>query len=267
MPWHCDGFREFGGVSPLHLSIALAILIASSTDAAATDNNRFCSPTAPNVVLYLDVTTPYDDLDKQTLVNGATQIFESLRGGERLSIRTIADEFSVTAAYRTLCPILRVARNPARSLLRFTEGVVINEKKRMKASIANELRRAMTASGNLPYSEIIRTLSLSANEEFRPDRENDFYIFSDLIENSKYLAGKKFLWEPTELLLAVVRNDGLIPTLTGVSVRVFGVGRGGNPENCDALPQEVLTRVENFWKSYFSEAGATLMVQQNLSLQ
>ncbi len=253
----------------LQLATALVFWIASACTAAALDNSSFCSKSAPNVVLYLDVTTPYDDVDKQTLVDGATRIFESLKGGERVSIRTIADEFSSSRRLLDLCVPYCESHGMLHDIFLSdcTEGVVINEKKKLKASIARELLDAMSTAGNLPYSEIVRTLSLSANEEFRSGRENDFYVFSDLIENSQYLPGKKFLWEPTDKLLAVVRQDGLIPKLSGATVKVFGVGRGGNPEHRDALPQDVLERVQGFWRTYFTEAGASLTLQQNSTLQ
>ncbi len=197
-----------------------------------------------------------------------TRIFESLHGGERVSIRTIADEFSSSRRLLDLCVPFCESHGFLHDLFSdCTEGVVINEKKKMKASIARELVAAMSASGNLPYSEIVRTLARSSTEEFRPNRPNDIYIFSDLIENSKYLPGKKFLWEPTNSLFAVIRADNQIPRLSGAVVRVFGVGRGGNPEHRDALPQEVLERMEAFWKTYFSDAGASLTLQQNLTIQ
>ncbi len=240
---------------------------ATTAAAIGNRNSRFCSSSAANMVLYLDVTTPYDTVDKETLVDGGGRIFESLKGGERLAIRTIADEFPNSRRLLDLCVPYCESRGFLKDLFSdCTEGVVINEKKRMKASMASELRAAITTAGDLPYSAIVRTLSLSASEEFRAGRENDFYVFSDLIENSKYMPGKKFLWEPTDKLLAIVRKDGLIPKLPGASVRVFGIGRGGNPEHRDALQQDVLERVEGFWQTYFTEAGASLTMQQNLTL-
>ena len=73
--------------------------------------------------------------------------------------------------------------------------------------------------------------------------------------------------EPTDSLLAVVGADDQIPKLRGAVVQSFGIRRGGNPEHRDALPQEVLERMEAFWKSYFAEAGASLTLQQNLTIQ
>jgi hypothetical protein len=135
-------------VSALFSTIAI---VAESSDAIAIDNGRFCSDTAPNIVLYLDVTTPYDDVDRQTLVDGVTRIFESLNGGERVSIRTIADEFSSSRRLLELCVPFCESHGFLHDLFSdCTEGVVINEKKKMKASIARELVDAMSTSGNLP---------------------------------------------------------------------------------------------------------------------
>ena len=161
--------------TPLQLATALVLWAASTNSAAAVDNSRFCSETAANIVLYLDVTTPYDDVDKQALVDGATRIFESLKGGERISIRTIADEFSSSRRLLDLCVPYCESHGLLRDLFSdCTEGVVINEKKRLKASIAIELR-SDADRGNLPYLDRA-SFRLRPARNFAPAEQRHFFL-------------------------------------------------------------------------------------------
>ena len=70
---------------------------------APTDDNRFCSDASPNVVVFLDVTTPYDEVDKASLIAGVSRIFEELEDGARLSIRTIEDKSTSSHRLIELC--------------------------------------------------------------------------------------------------------------------------------------------------------------------
>jgi len=51
-------------------------------------------------------------------------------------------------------------------------------------------------------------------------------------------------------------TDRLIPTLMGAQVTVLGIGRGGG-EARNALPQDRMNKLEDFWRLYFAAAGAS----------
>jgi hypothetical protein len=104
-----------------------------------------------------------------------------------------------------------------------------------------------------------------AAEEFAERRENRFYLFSDMIENSDYLSGKDFSRKPNEALIGKLEKDRLIPNLSGATVKVFGVGRGGSAERAP-LAQERLIKLQDFWTRFFAAAGASVTLTQNFGL-
>jgi hypothetical protein len=245
------------------LPLAAALLWLSGS-AQALDNKRYCDSDGGNVVLYLDVTTPYDDTDKRALVEGIAGIFEGLRGGERLSIRTIEDSFPKSVRLLEAC----VPSCPGGVLDDLfsdcTEGVVINDTKALRRQIVDALAPRLSGPSELLQSEIIRTLALSSAEEFREGRANAIYVFSDMIENSAYLSGADFFATENAALVARLADEKLVPNLLHADIGVFGVGRGGG-EKRGALTQERLRKLLDFWEMFFLAAGAEVRLSQNLS--
>ncbi|MEQ1933809.1 MAG: hypothetical protein ABL962_08020 [Fimbriimonadaceae bacterium] len=245
------------------LTLMWMILALTSPAAAAA---KYCSDTADNVVIYIDRTTPYDDLDKKELVDGISRLFEGLAGGERLSMRTIADSFTTSTSLLDEC----VPFCPDGGLLgdlfgACTEGVMLNDRKHLKGNVVAQLEELLGDFVELPNSEIVRTLGRSLPTELRAGgRANRLYLFTDLIENSVYLPGKEFFAEKNDVLIRRIQADGLVPNLSGVAVRVFGVGRGGNPNDRHPLDQALLSKLEDFWTRYFEAGGTTVSIAQSL---
>ncbi len=235
--------------------------LASAGVAAAQPNGteRFCSPTKANVVFFIDVTTPYDAIDRKALVEGIGTVFESLDGGSRIAVRTIADTFANSTTVLDECvPYCE----PGGFFESFfwsdcTEGVVINEKKHLRARVDAALSDRMEQSSELKYSEIIRTLAMPGAGEFREGRQNRFFVFSDMIENSQYLSGAKFFAGKNAAIVSMLAKDRLVPGLPGVEMSVFGIGRTGDPKDRQALPQDKLEKLIDFWETYFSLAGTS----------
>jgi hypothetical protein len=224
----------------------------------------YCNASSANIVVYIDKTTPYDEIDKAALIDGVGRLFESLEGGERFTIRTIAESFSSSTTLVDDCvPICESEGFLADLFSECTEGVMINDKKRLRGTIVKQLQSLLDNFVELPNSEIVRTLAMSAPMEVRPDRTNRFYLFTDLIENSLYMPGKDFFNWPNAALLAKVGADGLVPDLTGVEVRIFGVGRGGTAER-RPLDQPLLQKLQGFWLGYFEAAHTTAIIQPSL---
>ena len=90
--------------------------------AVAGETSKYCSKKADNVVVYIDRTTPYDDIDKKDLIDGVSRLFETLKGGERFSMRTIADNFAASTNLLDEClpgvPCGRPVRRPVFRLYR-----------------------------------------------------------------------------------------------------------------------------------------------------
>jgi hypothetical protein len=248
---------------------AAAIVVGAVSDpshAQTDENTRFCSDAAPNVVALLDVTTPYDEADKTSLIEGISRIFEGLEDGARLSIRTIEDKSTSSQRLIQLCiPYCPDEGFFGGLLSKCTEGVVINERKHRRLQVSQALIQATRDRAELPHSAIIRTIAIVAAEEFAQGRENRFYLFSDMIENSDYLSGKDFSRTPNDTLIDQLEKDRLIPNLSGAAVKVFGVGRGGSAER-SPLSQERLTKLHDFWTRFFAAGGASVTLTQNFGL-
>jgi hypothetical protein len=246
------------------LALLTAFLALCGSGAGAAESRDYCSDDGQNVVLYLDVTTPFDDIDRRALVEGIGHIFEGLRGGDRLSIRTIEDSFPkstrVLDACLPFCP--EGAFGDLFSMC--TEGVVIKDTKRLRQRIVDSLAERLSNPTELPASEIVRTLALSAAEEFREDRANTVFVFSDMIENSDYLPGAEFFATGNPELVTRLAEDRLIPNLLGAKVGIFGIGRGGGAGRV-ALTQDKLAKLEDFWKLFFTAAGAEATLRQSFS--
>ena len=246
------------------LLFALLVAVATLAASAALAAPDYCADTAANVVVYVDKTTPYDDTDKTALVDGVSRLFESLSGGERFTIRTIAQSFTASVSLMDAC----VPYCPPGGLFGdlfsdCTEGMMLNDRKHVRDLVVGQLRALLADFVELPNSEIVRTIALSASSEQRPSQPLRIYAFTDLIENSVYLPGKQFFSDSNDKLLARIEADGLVPDLAGASVRIFGVGRGGTAER-RPLDQALLTKLMDFWQRYFAAAGATVTIQQSL---
>jgi hypothetical protein len=246
------------------LAAVLVAVMAGRVDTAPAAPPDYCEPTADNIVIYVDRTTPYDESDKTALVDGIGRLFESLGGGQRFSIRTIAESFTSSATLLDACvPFCPDGGFLGDLFSDCTEGMMINAKKHLRDELVRQLRSLLENFVELPNSEIVRTIARTSSIELRPDRRNRFYLFTDLIENSVYLPGKQFFSEKNDVLLKRIAADGLVPNLGAVEVRVFGVGRGGTPER-RVLEQQLLEKLLAFWEAYFAAAGTTVVIQQAL---
>ena len=74
------------------LSIALLKLFATSAAIAQTSDNRsYCKSDGRIALFLVDITTPYDQTDKDIIVKATDRILASLNGVEKIIIRTITD--------------------------------------------------------------------------------------------------------------------------------------------------------------------------------
>jgi hypothetical protein len=248
------------------LAIWLTVLLSTFADLAAGVERRFCSDDAENVLILLDVTTPYDDADKTTLVDGISRIYEGLPDGARLSIRTIEDQPTASHRLVDLCIPYCPSEGFLKDLLsKCTQGVVISERKHQRQQISKALYGTTRERAELPHSAIARTIATVAPEEFVPGRQNKIYIFSDMIENSDYLSGADFWRKPNVEILEKMSADHVVPDFSGATATIFGVGRGGGVGRTP-LPQERLIKLQDFWALYFRATGATATLKQNLGI-
>lgn len=241
-------------------------LACAGFSTASAEESRFCRDDGATVILFLDVTTPYDATDRDALIHGVGAIFDTLQGGERVVIRTIEDEFSRSRRLFAECvPYCPSSGFFGDLFSDCTEGMVINERKRFAQSLVNTLQGLLASAKELDHSEIVRTLSAALVEEYRKGRTNRIYIYSDMIENSGYIRGRDFFAAKDGVLIDKIANDGLVPDIADADVRVFGTGRTGIAQDRAALDQERLKKLRDFWTKYFAAGGAPVQMYQNLT--
>ncbi len=185
--------------SLLALSFLFAVSVGAS--AQAIDWNGYCSPTAKRVLLLVDITTPYDNQDKQILVDGLQSIVGKLGDGDRIVIRTIADSYTHTEKLIDRCMPYCPPMSFWDSLFsNCTGGLILNHKRTLISEIRGSVRGRLDQFVELDHSEIVATITQAAKEVFSDQQSSEVFIFSDLIENSTYIPGKDFNILSNELL-------------------------------------------------------------------
>lgn len=241
------------------------VSLSSSSEAQIIDWEGYCSTSGDRVLLLVDITTPYDNRDKQILVDGLQNIVGQLGDGDRIVIRTIADSYTHTEKLIDRCMPYCPPMSFWESLFsNCTGGLILNHKRTLIAEIRSSVRQRLDQFEELEHSEIIGTIAQSAKEVLSPKQGAKVYIFSDLIENSDYIPGKTFSEESNELLLTKIEADRLVPSLKGATVKIFGVGRGGGSERTP-LPIPRLNKLLDFWNKLLARGeAAQVTISQNL---
>lgn len=250
---------------PARLLAAIVLWLLAASAAPADDNDKYCRPDRDNIVIYVDRTTPYDEIDKKSLIDGISRVFESLKGGEHFVVRTINDASARSEELIRSCIPICESKGFIEDLLNptCTEGVMLNDRKRLRGEVVGQLQSLLANFVELPFSDIVGTIAGTAPSEMQSSGANRFYLFTDLIENSPNIPGKDFFSVKNPKLIAKVTEQKLLPSLAGAEVRVFGVGRSGKPGRPPLDPQ-LLKKLTEFWLAYFDAAGARLTIQQSL---
>jgi len=135
------------------------------------------------------------------------------------------------------------------------QGLVVNDTKKIKHEVVESLRVRLSHFKEQPRSDIIRTISNLSREEAQRGGRKVLYVFSDLIENSDHISGKTFFTTDTRRLIQYLKKYGLLASLEGVDVRVFGVGRDGTPARAP-LTVPAVQKIMDFWNAYFQASKA-----------
>jgi hypothetical protein len=250
------------------LAVILLIGLIRPADAQAIDWQRYCAADGRDVLLFVDVTTPYDAQDKTILVDGLQRIVADLKGGDRIVIRTIGDSVAHSERLVDRCIPYCPPKGFWEDLFSdCTGGLILNHKRILIADIRKKARERLDQFTELPFSDIVTTVALVSREELSGKKSAEIFLFSDLIENSPFMPGGEFLMLPNADLLKRVAENQLVPSLHGAKVQVFGVGRGGTAERT-ALPIERLNKIMEFWTRLFTEGGSGgVSINQNLAVQ
>lgn len=237
----------------------LAIVLASGAASA----NDYCSSSGAVVVFAVDVTTPYDQTDKDAIVSVTDKILNSLRGGDKIIIRTIADSHTHSERLIQKCVPYCPAQGVIGRLFDYADGAIRTDAERMRIEVIAALRARLSNFVELKYSDIVRTIFSISSDEPIVGRPFRLYIYSDLIENSDYFSPTYLFSYSTKRLLDGLKQYKLIAPMNDAEVWVAGVGRW---DSRDRRPLKVseLEKLKEFWDSYFRESGAKkISISQN----
>ena len=244
-------------------SVLLGFLLVDPAIAQTGDNRSYCKSDGRIALFLVDITTPYDQTDKDIIVKATDRILASLNGGEKIIIRTITDSHTRSEQLIERCIPYCAAEGFSRIFL-CNDGAIRTDREGVYADIVESLRQRLAKFEETRHSDILRTVVLAAKEDAVQGRSLSLYIYSDLIENSDYLPGRKFFSTPVDRLIGQLRKDKLIAPLKNANVIAAGVGRGGTK---DRRPLGVAEqrKVTEFWTAYFKESGAnSVEVGQNM---
>lgn len=227
-------------------------------------NKEYCETGGTNLLFVIDTTTPYDAKDKELLIRAVQEMFGILHGGERLVIRTITDSFSTSHRVVERCIPRCKATGWLDDLINCNQGLIVNETKKAKNDIVEAFRTHLSIVTPRARSDIARTLTNISREDARSGGKNLVYLFSDMIENSDHVPGRLFFSVENKRLLAHMKKYGLIASLKGAEVHVFGFGRDGTDAR-NPLQVGTQQKLSDFWRMYFTAAGANLVeIGQNI---
>ena len=84
-------------------SVLLGFSLIGTAVAQTGDNRNYCKSDGRVALFLVDITTPYDQTDKDLIVRATDKILASLAGGEKIIIRTITDSVTRSVQLAKRC--------------------------------------------------------------------------------------------------------------------------------------------------------------------
>jgi len=244
-------------------SVLLGFYLTGTAVAETGDNRSYCKSDGRIALFLVDTTTPYDQTDKDLIVKATDKILASLAGGEKVIVRTITDSVTRSEQLVERCIPVCAAEGLSRLFL-CNDGAIRTDRESVYEDIVGSLRQRLSKFEERRHSDILRTVLLAAQEDAVNGHKLSLYIYSDLIENSEYLPGRKFFSTHVPQLVTMLQKDKLIPPLKDAEVHIAGVGRGGTKERRPLTVAEQ-RKVTEFWNAYFKLSGAnSIDIGQNI---
>src|SRR6476660_1162446 len=182
-------------------SVLLAFYLTGTAIAQTNDNRSYCKSDGRIALFLVDITTPYDQTDKDLIVRATDKILAALTGGERVIIRTITDSVTRSEQLVERCIPFCAAEGLGRLFL-CNDGAIRTDRENVYEDIVGSLRQRLSKFEEKRQSDIVRTVLLAAKEEAVNGRKLSLYIYSDLIEKSGVVGGRGSYQTPVPLLVA-----------------------------------------------------------------
>jgi len=219
----------------------------------------YCALGARKTLVFVDVTTPYDETDKREIRRIFGEIVTALGTGDRLSLRTIEDQYATSQLIfddcKPGCPESQSALDEY-----LGTGCATTQAQadldQFLGTLIQKIQPLIRNDQEALHSDIIATVGRLTNAYTEEHRYDEIVLYSDMLENSP---SRPWTWvqqQSEETLLRAVTDAGLLPRADGAVVRIFGFGRVHN-DGRPQLDEAVDNRLRRFWTNYFTAGGAT----------
>jgi hypothetical protein len=242
------------------------LLLILPVQYALSVQQNYCTQGDETAVLFLiDRTSAFDEQDKQIFANGVKSLFGKLEVGDRLIIHTLTQDFSESKKIFDAClPGCREQGMMSGLFSQCRASVAKADERKYMRDILTSVKPMISKKEDYPSSEIIETISFMA-QEYERHKPSRLVIFSDMIEHSRLARFGQLKESKIPALLDKLDDLGLIRSMQGVDVDVFGFGRDHSSKR-QGLTAEKKRDIERFWQSYFERAGAsTFHLGRNLN--
>lgn len=230
----------------------LALLAAGRAEAA-----DYCGYGHGTAVLLVDRTTAFDATDKALFLQALDGMIAGLGAGDRLVLYTMTGAYTESQKLfdrcKPACPdegFLGEFLSACRPVVARADALGFTRE--LAATLAGLLQKPEETR----FSDLFRTVQ----DAVRPYASSaskliNLYLFSDLIENSTLLPERELKRLPPASIVQLLRTDGVMATLGGAAVRVFGFGRDDSPGR-PPLPQAERQRIAQAWRQWLVASGA-----------
>lgn len=204
----------------------------------------------PRTILFLvDRTNPYDEVDRQRLLDGTIAILNGLPAGERVVLTAMRSDPRDTARLFDDCIPVCAPPSFFRRVCDRTHELIARQ--RFQVRFAAQMRQLLDEPEEATNSAIVRSVVSQARSA--PDLSM-LIVFSDFVEND----GSRKFWllerPDIEPLVDELAAQNLVPDFGEVAVMGFGANKRLGSSQPLSLRQQTAIRV--FWRSYFERAGA-----------
>ncbi len=229
----------------------------------AQGRQTYCEHGDRTVLIFVDRTTAYDEVDKRIFVEGFDRIMSRLRVGDAVYVQTIGGEFTESEIVFNQC----LPGCPDEGLVNWLFGtckavIARGDLAQFRAELANSVKQLLDHPESYKQSDIARTItSVSRTHSARARTSNGspiglVFVFSDLLENSAVVPWGLLASKQNEAALREIQQADLAPDLNGSEIAAFGFGRSHNAERSSLSPTSA-SSIRKFWEAYFRLGGAS----------
>jgi hypothetical protein len=244
--------------------LSLVELFVGQTNAAfAQGSHDYCQYGKRTVLIFVDRTTAYDDIDKKIFVDGFDRIMARLNVGDNVVVHTIQDKHTNSSIVFNAC----LPGCPDEGFVNWLVGsckslIARGAHSRFRLDLAKSIRDLLDHPQSFRYSEIVRTL-INVTNTYAARARNDrrakiaqVFVFSDLLENSTLIPWRILKSGNGARALQILNGVDIRPAIAGARVATFGFGRNHGNRRRPLTPSQDRA-LRKFWQAFFKLGSAS----------